>query len=208
ERSIQYVVEEEIDSLIAGCGRVMSTLLQFLKETGARIGEALMVKWIDIDFDRRIVRITPEKEGKSRMVPISPKLVEMLKSIPKKGEKVFPIKLNSALSNFCRQRKRLARKLGNPRLLKITFHTLRHWKATTEYHKTKDIMHVKELLGHKYIDNTMLYITIENALFQTTNDEFHCKATRSDEEAVKLIEAGFDYVTTTPTGLMLFRKRK
>ncbi len=26
-----------------------------------------------------------------------------------------------------------------------------------EYHKTKDILHVKEILGHKSINNTILY---------------------------------------------------
>ena len=76
-----------------------------------------------------------------------------------------------------------------------------------EYHKTKDIIHVKELLGHKKIDNTMIYITIEKTLFQTSNGEFYCKTASSVEEASKLIGAGFDYVTTF-NGAMLFRKRK
>jgi len=50
----------------------------------------------------------------------------------------------------------LAFKLGNPRLLKIGFHSFRHWKGTMEHHKTKDIIHVKELLGHKNIQNTLV----------------------------------------------------
>ncbi|MCD6443877.1 site-specific integrase, partial [Candidatus Bathyarchaeota archaeon] len=102
----------------------------------------------------------------------------------------------------------LAAKLNNPRLLKITFHTFRHWKATMEYHRTRDILYVKELLGHKRIENTMVYIDIERALFKTANDEFIVKAARSDKEAMELLEVGFEYVTTTPSGTMLFRKRK
>ena len=51
-------------------------------------------------------------------------------------------------------------------MLKITFHTARHWKGTMEYHKTKDIIHVKTVLGHKDIHNTMMYINLEQALFQ------------------------------------------
>ena len=47
--------------------------------------------------------------------------------------------------------------MQNPRFNRISFHTFRHWKATTEYHKTKDILHVKELLGHKSIKNTLIY---------------------------------------------------
>jgi hypothetical protein len=76
-----------------------------------------------------------------------------------------------------------------------------------EYHKTKGIIHVKELLGHRDTRNTMIYITIEKSLFQYKNDEFYCKTASSIEEASKLIEAGFDYVTTF-NGVMLFRKHK
>lgn len=76
-----------------------------------------------------------------------------------------------------------------------------------EYHRTKDIIHVKELLGHKSIENTMLYISIENALFQQPNDEFHCETASTVVEASKPIEAGFEYVTTF-NNIMLFRKRK
>jgi len=41
-----------------------------------------------------------------------------------------------------------------------------------EYHRTKDILYVKELLGHKNINNTLIYISLEAALFNPTNDEF------------------------------------
>jgi integrase len=72
------------------------------------------------------------------------------------------IKLISLLLGLCdlvfvRQRKRTATKLANPRINQITFHTFRHWKATMEYHKTKDILHVIRILGHKNIKNTLIY---------------------------------------------------
>jgi hypothetical protein len=56
---------------------------------------------------------------------------------------------DSLRSGYADAKKHLARKLNNPRLLSITFTTFRHWKGTMEYHKTKDILHVKQLLGHK-----------------------------------------------------------
>lgn len=69
--------------------------------------------------------------------------------------------------SFLRQRKRLAHKLGSPRLLSIHMHTFRHWKGTVEYNKTKDIFYVKELLGRKSIQSTEVYIHIEKRLYQT-----------------------------------------
>jgi integrase len=46
--------EQEIDLLIAHCGKTTSTVLQFLKETGIRIGELVQLKWIDMDFERKL----------------------------------------------------------------------------------------------------------------------------------------------------------
>ena len=102
------------------------------------------------------------------------------------------------------QRMRLARKLSNPRLLKISFHILRHWKATREYHKTKDILHVKRLLGHRKLESTMMYI--ELVTFDNP-EEFTCRATENIEEAKELIEAGFEYITDIEDK-KLYRKRK
>ncbi|MGB9760128.1 MAG: hypothetical protein ACPLZG_09915, partial [Thermoproteota archaeon] len=41
--------EQELDALIAGCGKKMAAFLQLLKETGIRAGEAWNLKWTDLD---------------------------------------------------------------------------------------------------------------------------------------------------------------
>jgi len=93
-------------------------------------------------------------------------------------------------------------------LKRITFHSLRHWKGTTEYHKTKDIIHVQQVLGHRDIKSTMVYINIENAIYgQGQPEEFHVKVAHTLDEACKLVEAGFEYVTNME-GAKIFRKRK
>ncbi|MBS7612134.1 tyrosine-type recombinase/integrase [Candidatus Bathyarchaeota archaeon] len=65
--------EEEIDQLIAGCGKKTSALLHLLKETGIRVGEALRLKWTDVDFKRRVASITSEKGSRVRILPITPR---------------------------------------------------------------------------------------------------------------------------------------
>jgi integrase len=44
----------------------------------------------------------------------------------------------------------------------ITFHTLRHWKAAIEYHRTKDTLRVMKMPGHKNIQNTLIYTQLVN----------------------------------------------
>jgi ribosome-binding ATPase YchF (GTP1/OBG family) len=72
-----------------------------------------------------------------------------------------------------------------------------------EYHKTKDILHVMNLLGHRNIKNTLIYTQLVD--FQ--NDDYHSATAQTMKEATKLVEAGFDYVCTH-NDVMLFRKRK
>jgi len=208
EEVIPFIpMELEIDALIAGSGKKLATFLQLLKETGARTGEATRLKWTDIDFERNVVRIPAEKGSKPRIMPISQKLSIMLKTLPRKNERIFPTR-NSLSVCFFHRRKSLAKKLANPRLLQIHFHTFRHWKGTMEYHRTKDVVHVKEILGHRDINSTMLYISIENAIFSNpSTEEYHVKTAKNVEDACKLIEVGFEYVTDVD-GFKIFRKRK
>jgi len=85
--------------------------------------------------------------------------------------------------------------------------TFRRWKATTEFHKTRDILHVRQLLGHRDLRNTLIYINLGKALFQNADEEFYVKVAENLDEACKLLEVGFEYVTEI-NGAKLFRKRK
>jgi integrase len=205
-RKLPFIpLESEIDQLIAGCGRKTATLLQLLKETGVRIGEAWRLKWVDIDFANSTVRITPEKGSEPRIFKVSDKLMSMLRSLQKDSsdDRVFPKLLRSQERLFYKARKKVSEKLKNPRIMQISFHTFRHWKATTEYAKTKDILHVMRLLGHKDIKNTLVYTQLVNF----GGDEYVAKVAHSEEEACKLVEAGFEYVCDF-NGNKIFRKRK
>lgn len=197
-------LESEIDALIAGCGKKVATSLQLMKETGMRIGEAWNLEWIDVDQQRCTIKCQSEKYGNPRMFKVSNRLLGMLNSRSKDSEKVFgATTLKAHRSNFNEQRKRLAQKLQNPRLLKISFHTLRHWKATMEYHKTKDILHVKQLLGHRSINSTMIYTHLIN----WERDDYHVRVAKTLDDACKLAEAGFEYFTEIDNS-QIFRKRK
>jgi hypothetical protein len=75
------------------------------------------------------------------------------------------------------------------------------------YHETKDILHVQQLLGHRSIDSTMIYVNLESAVFQTEDDNFHVKTATKAEEITQLLEVGFEYVCQKD-GLVFLRKRK
>ena len=153
-------LESELNDLIAGCGRRTATFLQCLKDTGARAGEIAKLQWTDVNTENSSISINnPEKGSHSRTVKVSPKTIVMISGMSKKhGKCIFNPNIHALQGSFQISRKTLAEKLKNPRLLQIHFHTLRHWRGTMEYHRTRDILYVKHLLGHKRIENTEIYM--------------------------------------------------
>ncbi|MEM3005876.1 MAG: tyrosine-type recombinase/integrase [Candidatus Bathyarchaeia archaeon] len=207
EQKIPFIpTEQEIDALIAGSNRRLSTFLQLLKETAMRAGEAIRLEWTDIDFERRLITLNkPEKRSSPRVWRVSNELLARLMTLPREGKRIFPT-YNNMKGVFLKTRKRLANKLQNPRIERITFHTFRHWKATMLYHQTRDPYYVKQFLGHKSLNNTEIYITIEKTIFGEYNDEFIVKVASRPEEIKTLLETGFEYICEKD-GLMFFRKR-
>lgn len=83
-------MEEEIDQLIASCGRKISVFLQGLKETGADPSEFARIRWIDINKQAKTITINyPVKGRNPRILKVSSSLINRLEQLPKNGERVF-----------------------------------------------------------------------------------------------------------------------
>ena len=102
---------------------------------------------------------------------------------------MFPILMNILPIAIERQRRRVAHKLAANTEDRFSHFT--RWKATMEYAKTKDILHVMKLLGHKSIKNTLIYTQLVEGI---KDDEYIYKIARTPNEISNLIEAGFEYV--------------
>jgi len=77
-----------------------------------------------------------------------------------------------------------------------------------EYHRTKDILHVKQILGHVNIKNTLVYITLAEELFKD-QQEYVSKVARNVKDACAFVDAGFEFVTGEYNdGGKIFRKPK
>jgi integrase len=203
-RKLPFIpTENEVDQLIGGCNRRMATFLQLLKETSIRCGEACKLKWTGVDTENLSVRVTPEKGSNPRILRISAKLTGMLNALPKTSQTLFPPDTDVMRKSYQRQRKQIGFKMQNPRLMQISFHTLRHYKATMEYPKTKDILHVMQILGHRSINNTLIYTHVVNF----KDDDYIAKVAHSEQEVCQLIEAGFEFVCDCENN-KVFRKRR
>jgi len=186
--------EEQVDALVTGLrsGRI-GTFCLMLKETGSRPGEAWNAEWQHLDMANRSIIIKPEKGSRSRQLRISDNLIARVSLLPKTSKFIFHDEvedryygagLKSFTRTFQKQRKALSLKLANPRINQISFRTLRHYKGTYEYHKTKDLVWVQQILGHRSILNTMRYVR----LVKFESDDYVCKVAKTVEEAKALVE--------------------
>jgi len=67
---------------------------------------------------------------------------------------------------------------------------------------------VQIILGHKSADSTETYVHIDKMLYLNSHtNEFVCKVADTLEDALKLIEAGYEYHIEIE-GHKVFRKRK
>jgi len=74
-----------------------------------------------------------------------------------------------------------------------------------EYRKTRDILHVVKLLGHRQIRSTLVYTTLIN--FEA--NEYIVKRPITAKEEDELVKAGFEYVGfDDKEQVLIYRKRK
>ena len=71
----------------------------------------------------------------------------------------------------------------------------------------KRVNSLSENLADQPETQTRIDINLEKALFQNAADESHVKVAQNLDEACKLLEVGFEYVTEID-GAQIFRKRK
>src|SRR2546428_2426767 len=107
--------------------------------------------------------------------------------------------------DFENTRKILAETNNNPRFLQIHLHSFRHFRATMLYAQTRDLLYVMKILGHRSISNTIRYTQLVDF---KDGESFTCKVAKSAEDAVKLVETGFEFVSSFPDGIQLYKKRK
>lgn len=107
---------------------MVADLVQFLIETGCRLGEALRLTGQDVDLKAKRVSFWRTKNGKPRTVPLTMKAVEALeKNVPAiPGRRVFPIDYHRLIRTW-RKAKELVG-LGDDEALVL--HSLRHTCAT------------------------------------------------------------------------------
>ncbi len=126
-------------------------------QTGMRKAEILNLKWSNIDFDYEYIELYVTKSGKSRKIPISTKLMKILKEILASSNSEYVFVNPSTNANYIDIHKSFETVLENAKVNNFRFHDLRHTAATRMLEKGADIRTVQEILGHSSVSVTERY---------------------------------------------------
>jgi len=202
--------EEKINCIIANSSRKLALALAMSRDTGLRPIELMSLKLRNVDLQNGAVYPETAKHGSPRVLKLRNTTLNMLnKYLANRNislnDNPFGTWNSDKYGKWFRQaRNRTAEKTADPAIKTIRLYDLRHYFATMTYHKTKDILFVKQQMGHKKIETTLIYTQL---LQFEKDDNYTCKVAQTVEQATQLIENGFEYITEID-GLRLFRKRK
>ncbi len=169
ETAFQYLrSRKDIDALLdaarveAGGTRELYAAAVF---TGMRAGELFGLKWVDVDFDRRLITVQrsfdkPTKSAKVRHVPILDALLPILRAWRLRNPLplVFPNqhgKMHTPSPRVSQEILHGCLKCGG--LERIRFHDLRHTFASHWMTAGGDIYRLQRILGHSTIVMTERY---------------------------------------------------
>ncbi len=129
---------------------------KFLTLTGWRSGEALALRWSEVDLVTRTARLADTKTGFS-LRPLSHEACEVLRGLPRLGGVVFPASTGNdkRMSGFRKIWLRIAAKAGLPN--DITPHVLRHSFASIAADLGFSELTIAALLGHRKASVTSKY---------------------------------------------------
>lgn len=126
----------------------------FLVDTGLRVGEALRLRWRDIDLDRRTLSVWVTKGDRPRTQPMTDRVWELLCRDRNRPEGPFTDLNQRTLATVWNTAKNA---MGLFRDDQFVPHCLRHTFASRLVQAGVPILTVKELCGHKGLQMTMRY---------------------------------------------------
>ncbi len=181
--------EELIDFLINHARIEMKLKLSISKDLGQRPIELTWLTIGDIDLSTGIVSITGAKHTVGREGKLRPKTLELLKIYitTKKltsASRIYNGKSSNLSTNYRHYRNRIAEEYNMPELKQIQLYDFRRFKASKEYHVTRKLLYVKEILGHKDLRSTLRYIS----LYNEQNITWIPVTAETDEEIKKCIQ--------------------
>jgi integrase len=176
ERELSASEEKALFSALTATNPDLAAMAEFAMLTGLRRAAVVRLKWSDIDWEQRVVKVRLKTKGvvkREHRVPMTGRIEAIIQARPTGSLFVFTyLCQRNAPSREDRVRRvagerfpfslqgwnrqwRAARSAAG--VTDFRWHDLRHTAATRLLRKTNNLKAVQELLGHKSLDLTVRY---------------------------------------------------
>jgi integrase len=208
EKVIQIPTPDNVHAIISNSSKSFACIFTILTEIGCNPSELSDIPREDIDIEHATIAIRGKKRHLSGRYKLSAQATKMLVEYLETHSTEKPFPPAHAISQvWIDTKKRAAKKLSNPELLKIPCKNLRNYSASRVYMKTKNsFIAVMQHLRHRKYDTTAHYI--RGFVADEETDKYETKMTKEEKDIPTLQENGFEYQFTTPQGTMVFRRKK
>jgi integrase len=177
-RRDRRLTDAEYETLGSALGRAATAniwppaiaVARFLAGSGWRSGEALALRWDEVDLARRTATLGDTKTGRS-VRPLSHAVCDVLRNLPRSGHLVFPATRGSGdvvMSGFKKLWKRIAKLGGLPP--DVTPHVLRHSFASLAADLGYSEPVIAALVGHQGRSTTSRYLHSADAVLLAAAD--------------------------------------
>ncbi|MBK6953045.1 MAG: site-specific integrase [Crocinitomicaceae bacterium] len=169
--------KEEVKAiLMAHANNKHRIMLSLIYSCGLRSAELISLKPADIDSKRNLIIIRQAKGKKDRIVPLSPKILELLRAyfVAFKPQ-MFLFEGQTAGKPYDARSLQLVLKqaLKKTGITKpVTLHWLRHSYATHLLESGTDLRYIQELLGHSSSKTTEIYTHVSMRSIQHITSPF------------------------------------
>ena len=156
--------------------------------TGCRHDEIRLLKWTDVDLDRRVLKLPDSKTG-PRIVHLSAPAIQVLSSIERRSEWVIPSPVDSNKPYGHLNRSwQVIRKIAG--LEDVRIHDLRHSFASIGAAQGQSLLMIGLLLGHKQITTTQKYAHLADDPVRAANERIgsliHATMTGAGGDVIQL----------------------
>jgi integrase len=132
------------------------TIIRLLIFTGARKSEIATLKWSEVDFDRKCLRLADSKTG-AKVIPLGPPSFAILETLKKKKVSPFVFPAEAGVNHFQGTEKVWKKVKMKTGFEKLRLHDLRHSFASFALSEGNTLPIIGKLLGHADIKTTSRY---------------------------------------------------
>lgn len=175
---IRFLETEEVEALLRhelddDLGRVLRVMYLTAATTGMRQGELVALRWMDVDWLARKVRVrrsyvrgemtTPKSRRGSRAVPLATRTAAELERLSRDSvwagdeDLVFAHPHTGGPIDRSRLLKRYKATLKRAGVREVRFHDLRHTFGTHMAAQGMEMRALQELMGHRDYKTTLIY---------------------------------------------------